>query len=183
MCSAGKISTAARLVFGIRTDDPELTNMIVRRLSLEYGAVVAHETIHSLPHKDHGGSANEVRPKTWVALAEPIDPVRLVRIKHHARQVETLYSEAPVPARVELDPLYVDDTRVVRATTKEAPNRIYLGSGIYGELLLHRLQAGNFTPMSWTHLEDTDSDLRAFFDRVRDDWQQEKNMASIEPAR
>lgn len=68
--------------------------------------------------------------------------------------------------RVNIDPGYLDAGKVVLASTKDAPHRIYLHSGIYGEatLLYH---GGSFHPFSYTYPDYLWPEALGFFTDLR----------------
>jgi len=68
--------------------------------------------------------------------------------------------------RVNLDPGYVDMSRLVLATTKDASWRVYLGRGIWAESTL-RFQKGSFCPWEWTYPDYRSAEAIAFFNLVR----------------
>lgn len=64
-------------------------------------------------------------------------PGELAAIKLQTQQIEQLFCR-PIRGgrRINLDPGYLDTFKVVLASTKNARQRIYLGSGIYAEVTL-----------------------------------------------
>src|SRR5688500_17676950 len=91
----------------------------------------------------------------WLAFKDLIDPAQLVKIKLHALRVEQLYLTRECRRRITLDTVYVDPQRGVRAVEDDAPHRLYLGSGVYGVIMLHWEPAAGFVASPWT-----DSSLR-----------------------
>ena len=67
---------------------------------------------------------------------------------------------------VNLDPGYVSSGKLVLATTKDQPHRVYLGRGIYAECTL-RWRRGGFEPWEWTYPDYASEGHREFFGRVR----------------
>jgi hypothetical protein len=68
--------------------------------------------------------------------------------------------------RINLDPGYLDAYKVVLASTKNANQRIYLGSGIYGEatLLYHD---GGFHGLEYTYRDYLWPETLAFLTQAR----------------
>ncbi len=94
-------------------------------------------------------------------------PERLADIKLQTQKIENQYRE-PVSGgrRVNLDPGYLDAYKVVLASTKNAGQRIYLHSGIYGEatLLYHD---GAFHGLQYTYVDYLWPESLAFFAQLR----------------
>jgi hypothetical protein len=155
-----------RLVVGLSSSEPELFDELIGRLALEYGSVL----FESGRSAADAGSAATDALEGWVALDEPIDPDQIVQVKLHALRVERLYLNPQNQKRILLDVAYVDPARVVRAAEHDAVHRIYLGAGIYGEIILRWRQSGGFEPMPWTRPEHAVPERRGFFGRVREEW-------------
>ena len=62
---------------------------------------------------------------------------------------------------------YLDPLRVVGATAADAPHRIYLGSGIYGEVVMQWREGGGFEAASWMRPESLPLTVLKFMNRVR----------------
>ena len=66
-----------------------------------------------------------------------------------------------------MDPGYMNESKVVLATTKDASHRLYLGQGIYGEATL-RFHAGNYEAREWTYPNYRRPDHQPFFLEARE---------------
>ncbi len=107
--------------------------------------------------------------KSIVALKPLAPPDSLVDIKLHANRIEKHFARPDGARTLNIDPGYVDSSRVVLATGKDFAHRLYIGQGIYEELtLMHRRRPPGFEPLPWTYRDyKLDSVLR-FFDRARE---------------
>ena len=75
--------------------------------------------------------------RRFVSFASLRSPEDLAPIKVQTQRFEDAYRVLDSGGRrVNLDPGYLDAYKVVLASTKNASQRIYLGSGIYGEATL-----------------------------------------------
>ncbi len=68
--------------------------------------------------------------------------------------------------RINLDPGYVTEAKVVLATTKNYPHRIYLGSGIYAEVTLH-YRRGAYRPHEFTYRDYGTPEYLGIFHEMR----------------
>lgn len=68
--------------------------------------------------------------------------------------------------RVNIDPGYLDAGKVVLVSTKGAPHRLYLRSGIYGETTLS-FQNGSFHPLATTYPDYLWPAAMSFFAQLR----------------
>jgi hypothetical protein len=161
-----------RLVVGLRSSEPALIDELMGRLALEFGPVLfqSGRVAASAHAKVGAGPAEPDALAEWVALGDPIDPGQLMKVKQHALRVEQLYLNLQGEKRIFLDVAYVDPARVIRATDKDAVHRIYLGAGIYGEVVLHWRPSGGFEPMPWAPAGYLAPEPCRFLGRVREEW-------------
>lgn len=104
-----------------------------------------------------------------VSFAPLISPEALAEIKLEAQGMEERYQWIEGEKRgrrVNIDPGYVDAGKVVLVSTKGASHRIYLRSGIYGEVTL-LFQGGLFQPLVYTYPDYLWPETRAFFVALR----------------
>ena len=67
---------------------------------------------------------------------------------------------------VNIDPGYLNMTKLVLMSTKDAPSRVYIGEGIYGQAVL-RYFRGSFSPWEWTYPDYGEASAISFFNDVR----------------
>ena len=79
----------------------------------------------------------------------------LGKIKLATNETEKAYIKEG-KRRVNIDPGILTANRFVLATGKDAPQRIYLGNGIFADLTLS-FQSGEFLKHPWTYPDYTDS--------------------------
>jgi hypothetical protein len=103
------------------------------------------------------------------SFAELIQPDNLPMVKRTTNRLEKELSaelEDSPQRPVNLDPGYVDSSKLVLATTKDHAHRLYLGGGIYAESTLRWFQ-GDFVPWDWTYPDYRTERYRDFFADVR----------------
>jgi hypothetical protein len=100
-----------------------------------------------------------------VAFGRLIAPDELPGIKIATNDLE---AELAVGARrtVNIDPGYVTEAKLVLATTKDHPHRLYLGRGIYGEVTLQYV-GGGFRSWPWTYPDYASPGYREVFEAIR----------------
>lgn len=114
--------------------------------------------------------------KQFFTFERLVAPDALAAIKHQTNTLELAYQELgrhPVPRPLNLDPGYLDEGKVVLASTKDHAHRVYLGVGIYGEVTL-RYEGGRFLPWPWTYPDYRRGDYRGFFADARADYRRLK---------
>ena len=107
--------------------------------------------------------------RKFVAFERLISPEELVRIKLETNSLELSLSSASSPEsprRVNLDPGYLDATKLVLASTKNQAHRVYLSQGIYAEvtLLYHH---GALHPFVYTYTDYRWPETHTFLRDVR----------------
>jgi uncharacterized protein DUF4416 len=104
----------------------------------------------------------------------------LADIKRQTNAMERTFAGHGGQRRVNLDPGYIDQAKLVLATTKDRQHRLYLGQGIYAEVTL-RYTGGRFAPWEWTYPDYRSPAYLAFFDAVRRRYRQQLTTPITEP--
>lgn len=94
-----------------------------------------------------------------------ISPEELPSIKLWTNELEQKFkadNSYPEERPLNMDPGYMNESKVVLATTKDASHRLYLGQGIYGEVTL-RFHAGSYNGCEWTYPNYKRQDHQPFF--------------------
>lgn len=107
--------------------------------------------------------------RRFVSLGSLISPERLPEIKLMTQGLEEEYQwiDGDKKGRkVNIDPGYLDQGKVVLASTKGAFHRIYLRHGIYGEATLW-FHDGSFHPLSHTYPDYLWPEAISFFSGLR----------------
>ena len=92
-------------------------------------------------------------------------PERLVRVKFFTNELEQILAEEG-KRLVNLDPGYLTAAKVVLVSTKDHAHRLYLGSGIYGEVTLV-YQDRRFQILPWTYPDYRSEVYHKFFKQLR----------------
>lgn len=105
--------------------------------------------------------------RRFVSLTRLCSPGRLAEVKLKTRTIEERFRSVSTHGRrVNLDPGYLDIHKVVLASTKNAGQRVYLHSGIYGEVTLIYHNAA-FHGLEYTYDDYRWPDTLRFFFRLR----------------
>jgi len=129
--------------------DPGHSTAAVARLESLWGAV--DFSSDPLPFSHTAYYADEMGQdlsRQFVSFEALIDPARVVALKGVAVRVE---QELARQGRrtVNLDPGYVDYTKVVLASYKYGGQKVYLCQGVYADIVLLYAR-GCFEPFAWT---------------------------------
>jgi hypothetical protein len=96
--------------------------------------------------------------RQWVRFKLLFGPEQLARCKLETNMAETLlarqFAARGVQRPVNIDPGYIQRNKLVLATTKDAPHRLYMSEGVYGEAALR------WTDHAWGHWPWTPEDYK-----------------------
>jgi hypothetical protein len=103
--------------------------------------------------------------RQFLSFQSLLDPARLPEVKLRTNALEQR-STVDGRRQINLDPGYIDLSKLVLATTKNHQHRLYLGQGIYGEVTL-RFTRKSFRPWEWTYPDYRTDEYIQFFNEVR----------------
>jgi len=104
--------------------------------------------------------------RRWICFAEPGDPSRLTAWKHDCTLLEDRFADGGGRRRVNLDPGYLDLGKLVLASFKSAPDKLYVGGGVWAHTCL-RYRYGGFTAPDHSFPDFRDGRFSAFFTEAR----------------
>ncbi len=112
--------------------------------------------------------------RTWWSLHRLWPPESLAEFKLTANRLEEKYqSEVQGPGRVvNIDPGYLNESRLVLASCKDFSHRIYLDKGVFAEVTMIYKEDG-FKPLEWTYPDYRCPEALNFFAGIRDDYRKQ----------
>lgn len=161
-----------KLFCGLIFGDEGLARRAVQLLGKRFGTIDMASDVWPFDATDY--YEPEMGPnlkRQFVAFERLIDPGRLVEIKQETNALEAkLCDDAGTPPEfrlVNLDPGYIELSKLVLATTKNYSHRLYLGGGIFGEVTLH-WHDDAWRAWPWTYPDYASDRYHAFFTQVRE---------------
>jgi len=103
--------------------------------------------------------------RRFVSFRKLILPCSLSGIKIFSNQIEMSLSSIG-KRRINLDPGLLTENSVILVSTKNAPFRLYLGKGIYGELTF-TFEKGGFRQHPWTYPDFRKDTTKNILTRIR----------------
>ena len=181
----GEILTPPRvkLFSGIISRYPELFDTAEKALAGEFGPIDLKSA--PIPFNFTDYYTKEMGApliRGFFSFRDLITPDELSRIKIWTNRMEheigasypsdvprpTFRTLSPSGRSVNLDPGYLDKSKMVLATTKDYNHRIYLKDGIYVEVTLQYRTKEGFKPFPWTYPDYQTKPYLDFFNRMRE---------------
>lgn len=112
-------------------------------------------------------------------------PEELIQWKRKTNEIEEQIKDKDRLRPVNLDPGYLDLGKLILASTKDHAHRLYLGSGVFGEVTLYAKQ-GRWETWPWTYPDYADPRYLTYFWKKREQYRlelkdyQKKNLLSSE---
>jgi Domain of unknown function (DUF4416) len=130
----------AKYFVALLSSDHALLNAVEPDLSAILGEIDGRSetlpwTVSKFYEKEMGAELS----RRFLSFSLLLNPGHLPDIKLQTQRIEDKYrknAERVAGRRINVDPGYVEAGKVVLASTKNAGHRIYLASGIYGEITL-----------------------------------------------
>ena len=155
-----------KLIVGMFTAQEGLFETARMELSQSYGSVDHLSPVWPFDFTDYYAEEfGQNLLRQLLSFAELMDPARLPKTKLDTNDLEQRLAEDS-RRQINLDPGYIDLSKLVLATTKNDQHRIYLGQGIYGEVTL-RFTSKSFRPWDWTYPDYRTDHYISFFNDVR----------------
>ncbi|MBE0537397.1 MAG: DUF4416 family protein [Phycisphaerae bacterium] len=159
-----------KLIVGVLAADARCLAAAREAIALEFGAADFISDVWPFTQTQYyEEEAGEHILRQFVSVESLIAPGDLAQIKHRANRLEqALASElaAGLPRPVNLDPGYIEPSKLVLASTKNFSHRIYIGDNMYAEVTLTYAR-GVWIVYPYTFSDYQQKAYHDFFDRVR----------------
>lgn len=107
--------------------------------------------------------------RQFISFERLFKPGKLAKIKLRTNKLEQKLAKAlriPLPRPVNLDPGFIEPSKLVLATTKNYSHRIYIGKKMYAEVTLI-FDKGRWQPLGHTYPDYKQQCYFDFFEKVR----------------
>jgi len=106
--------------------------------------------------------------KVWYSFSDLIKPDSLANIKCQTHEIEeSLKVESEQSGRVvNIDPGYIELSKIVLASLKNFSHRIYIGKGVFHEVTMI-YKDKQFQELLWTYPDYKSKRMKDFFEQVR----------------
>jgi len=161
-----------KLFVGMLSPDPALFADCADKLSRQYGPLEYQSQPMPWDKTDYyREEMGDGILRKFLFFAGTIDPGKLPGIKHFTNSLEQAFAVPDRLARrrrINLDPGYLTEAKVVLATTKDYAHRLYIGENMYAEVTLrYDGKERSFTPHEFTYPDFRSREYLTLFNRVR----------------
>src|SRR6266516_4929104 len=162
-----------KLFIGVLLSDRKLIDPLEKRLVHAYGPVDHRSAVIPFDFTDYyepemGGLIDRV----FFSFEGLIEADRLPEIKRQTNHLEDELApllktpRTNVKRPVNLDPGYIEQAKVILASTKNFYHRIYLAGGIFGEITMH-FKNNTYQFFPWTYPDYQAKEYQEFFLKIR----------------
>ena len=147
-----------KLIIGILAADETSLAAAVKAISKSFGVIDLASDVWPFTQTDY--YKDELGPnalRQFVSIENLIDPGKLAQIKHDTNSLEQQLADSlklSLPRPVNLDPGFIEPSKLILASTKNFSHRIYIGNKMFAEVML-MYEKGH-----WRHFEYTFPDYR-----------------------
>lgn len=161
-----------KLVVSLLGGDADLLRRTQQLLQRRFGPVDDVSELWPYPHDGiHAAEMGPALQRRFLSFERLVSPAELPVIKLETNALEAqIASDAfdpIIPRPVNIDPGYVEHAKLVFASAKDRPHRVYLSDGIFGEVTL-RMANGAWQPEPWTYPDFAAPTYHEFLTRARE---------------
>lgn len=171
-----------KLFVGILTSMPELLGEIEEHLTRVFGPIdTRSESFQFDQTRYYDEEMGRPLIRVFLSFEKMIDPFEIAASKIRTNEIEAALAERhPEVARpVNLDPGYLEQSKVVLASTKNFFHRISIAEGIYAEVTLH-FQGGEWCDFPWTFPDYKSGQYHEYFRSLRDLYRRQLGAAGFQ---
>ena len=160
----------AKLVIGVLAADYKCLHSGIDALSDKFGNIDLTSDVWPFDKTDYYKDQTGPRIlRQFVCIERLIHPAKLPKIKLRTNKLEQKLAKSlsiPLPRPVNLDPGFIEPSKLVLATTKNYSHRIYIGRKMYAEVTLI-FDKGRWKPLDHTYPDYKQQCYFDFFEKVR----------------
>lgn len=170
-----------KLIVGILTSVPEILPEAERMLTEAFGPIDTRSEL--IPFNWTNYYDTEMGSpiyRCFFSFTELIEPSEIAEAKIKTNAMESLFlAKYPaIPRPINLDPGYLEQSKIVLASTKNFFHRILVSKGIFAEVTLH-FQDGQWRTFPWTFPDYKSERYHPFFASLRDHYRRQLNDAGF----
>ena len=158
-----------KLFVGVLTSIPDIAAPVEERLSALFGPIDSRSEPFPFDRTNYyDETMGNPLTRRFISFSNLIEPSAISDIKIATNELEAAFASERtyVQRPVNLDPGYVEQSKIVLASTKNFYHRILISSGIYAEVTLH-FEDGEWHSFPWTFPDYKTAPYHNFFYSLR----------------
>jgi len=179
--------TPVKLFIGILVANSKFVVQVEERLAAAYGPIDHRSETIPFDFTDYyENEMGDLIDRVFFSFERLIEADRLPEIKRQTNQLENELApllttpRTTVKRPVNLDPGYLEQAKVILASTKNFYHRIYLSGGVFGEVTMH-FKNNTYQFFPWTYPDYQSKGYLDFFMRMRQIFRSQlRNMCIVE---
>lgn len=159
-----------KLIFGVMWNQATDPVNVISFLENTWGEIESQSVVFDFGFTDY--YLDESGPnlkKQYIALRNVVDINHIPEIKINSNILENKFFTLDDHRSVNLDPGYISEAKLVMATTKNLPHRVYIGLNMFADLQMI-YKKPSFRPTPWAFGDIKQDALIAFFNEVRENY-------------
>jgi hypothetical protein len=172
-----KTPQPVKLFVGLLTSLPDNIPAVEKKLSQLFGAIDGRSELFPFDKTDYyNESMGSPLYRYFISFLNLIEPSTIAEAKKTTNHLESEFAHVQnsVQRPVNLDPGYVEQSKIVLASTKNFFHRILVSGGIYAEVTLH-YQSGEWHDFPWTFPDFKTDRYHPFFTSLRNAYRKQLN--------
>jgi hypothetical protein len=165
--------TPVKLFIGVLAANNKFIPQIEERLVGAYGSIDHRSDVIPFDFTNYYETEmGDIIDRVFFSFERLIEADQLPEIKRQTNELEVELApllqtpRTAVKRPVNLDPGYIEQAKVILASTKNFYHRIHLGGGIFGEVTMH-FKNNTYQFFPWTYPDYQSKDYQEFFLRMR----------------
>jgi len=170
-----------KLFMGVLTSIPETVQQAEERLAALFGSVDSRsEPFRFDSTHYYDGAMGSPIYRYFFSFAELIEPSAIADIKVTTNGLEAAFArqQGTLERPINLDPGYLEQSKIVLASTKNYYHRILISGGIYAEVTLH-FEEGRWRSFPWTFPDYKADRYHPYFSSLRDLYRRQLGAAGF----
>jgi hypothetical protein len=158
-----------KLVIGMISNDPDLIMKMEKTLEWKFGKIDFRTSLLDFAYTDYyAPEMGQNLKRQFISFRKLVNPEVLPKIKHYTNKLELGMSRdrSKPSRRINIDPGYVTEAKLILATTKDNAHRVYLYGGVFAEITLRFLEK-SFQPWEWTYRDYQTKEYVDIFNEIR----------------
>ncbi|MBI5787544.1 MAG: DUF4416 family protein [Candidatus Schekmanbacteria bacterium] len=161
-------TASVKLILGIISSGENLISQALDKLSTSWGEADLLSPIIPFDYTEYyKAEMGTDLLRQFVSFERLIKPQNLASCKVFSNETELYFAGKGNQRKINLDPGYLDESKLVLASTKNFAQRIYLDQGIFAEVTLQFKRRCGWQDLPWTYPDYRLAATKDFLSEVR----------------